>query len=221
MAIDLSSEGWPQYKLPYLYSVHSSAIICTHYVNGVSNTFYERLKRFGELAQDPSEFYSSKEWPITATAASSAASPTKTQPLSSSSPPPPSSCRDLLLTGHEDGSVRFWDVTQMSMTLIYRLRTSDYFQTDSTPVDEAEQRAAGGFNANSSAVSADNWPPFRKVGTFDPYSDDPKLGIQKIFLCPQRHVLVVAGTAGQVLILKIQEQVCHLNRIELGKNIFH
>jgi len=32
------------------------------------------------------------------------------------------------------------------------------------------------------------------------------LGIQKIFLCPQRHVLVVAGTAGQVLIMNICEQ---------------
>ena len=32
--------------------------------------------------------------------------------------------------------------------------------------------------------------PFRKVGTFDPYSDDPKLGIQKIYLCSQREILV-------------------------------
>ena len=43
VAIDLTSEGWPQYKLPYLYSVHSSAIICTHYVNGVSRKFYDSL----------------------------------------------------------------------------------------------------------------------------------------------------------------------------------
>ena len=93
------------------------------------------------------------------------------------------------------------------MTLIYRLRTSDYFQTDSTPIDEsnASERASCAHNASSSAVTADNWPPFRKVGTFDPYSDDPKLGIQKIYLCPQRHVLVVAGTAGQVLIMSISE----------------
>ena len=91
----------------------------------------------------------------------------------------------------------------MSMTLIYRLRTSDYFQTDSTPIDEAASNEPK--THSSTAVSADNWPPFRKVGSFDPYSDDPKLGIQKIFLCPQRHVLVAAGTAGQVLIMSLSE----------------
>lgn len=200
VAIDLVSEGWPQYRLPYLYSVHSSAVICTHYVNGVSSSFYDRLKQYGELAQDSSEFYSSKDWPVTAVSQSLNSSPIKA--TSANTP-----AKDLLLTGHEDGSVRFWDVTQMSMTLIYRLRTSDYFQTDSTPVDESNSNERNNNpNSMSSAVSADNWPPFRKVGTFDPYSDDPKLGIQKIFLCPQRHVLVVAGTAGQVLIMNICEQ---------------
>ena len=79
VAIDLATEGWPQFKLPYLYSVHSSAIICTHYVNGVTSTFYERLRQYGDLAQDPSEFYSSKEWPIVAPAMSgSSTSPQKT-----------------------------------------------------------------------------------------------------------------------------------------------
>lgn len=47
------------------------------------------------------------------------------------------------------------------------------------------------------------WPltgiPFpRQVGSFDPYSDDPRLGIQKIFLCKYSGYLAVAGTAGQV-----------------------
>ena len=188
VAIDLCTEGCPQYKLPYLYSVHSSAIICTHYVNNVSLKFYDKLKLFGNLAQDQNEIYSDKEWPIN----SLNHCPTKQQQR-----------KDLLLTGHEDGSIRFWDVTEMSMTLIYKLKTSDYFQTDSTsnPIDDSIDNTNNELNGDS-----DNWPPFRKVGTFDPYSDDPKLGIQKIFLCPQRELLVIAGTAGQVLIMNLNEQ---------------
>lgn len=42
--------------------------------------------------------------------------------------------------------------------------------------------------------------PLHQVGSFDPYSDDPRLGIQKIFLCKYSGYLAVAGTAGQVLI---------------------
>lgn len=36
------------------------------------------------------------------------------------------------------------------------------------------------------------------MGCFDPYSDDPRLGIQKIHLCKYSGYLTVAGTAGQV-----------------------
>lgn len=38
-----------------------------------------------------------------------------------------------------------------------------------------------------------------QVGSFDPYSDDPRLGIQKIFLCKYSGYLAIAGTAGQVI----------------------
>jgi lethal(2) giant larvae protein len=190
VAIDLVSENWPQYRLPYLCSVHSSAIICTHYVNNVSKDFYDRLKSYGTLCQDPSELYSEREWPIKHHHQSTQNEDTLLQQQTSF---------DLLLTGHEDGSVRFWDVTNMTMTLIYRLKTADYFQTDSTPLDDQS-------GLDSSNLNEDNWPPFRKVGTFDPYSDDPKLGIQKIHLCSMREVLVIAGTAGQVLILSLNDQ---------------
>lgn len=42
---------------------------------------------------------------------------------------------------------------------------------------------------------------YLQVGCFDPYSDDPRLGIQKICLCKYSGKLVVAGTAGQVELL--------------------
>lgn len=40
--------------------------------------------------------------------------------------------------------------------------------------------------------------PLPQVGCFDPYSDDPRLGVQKIALCKYTAKMVVAGTAGQV-----------------------
>lgn len=45
-----------------------------------------------------------------------------------------------------------------------------------------------------------------QVGTFDPYSDDPRLAVQKIVLCPLSETLVVAGTAGQVIILQMERE---------------
>lgn len=40
--------------------------------------------------------------------------------------------------------------------------------------------------------------PLPQVGCFDPYSDDPRLGVQKIAVCKYTAKMVVAGTAGQV-----------------------
>lgn len=36
--------------------------------------------------------------------------------------------RDLLLTGHEDGSIKFWDVSSLAMTLLYKVSTASYFE---------------------------------------------------------------------------------------------
>lgn len=53
----------------------------------------------------------------------------------------------------------------------------------------------------------EEWPPFRKTGVFDPYSDDPRLAIKRVTLCPLSGTLVVAGTAGQVVIAKFDTEV--------------
>ena len=55
---------------------------------------------------------------------------------------------DYWLIRHEDGSVQFWDVTNISMPLIYKLKTNDYFQVEQAPNDEMDE---------------ETWPPFRKV----------------------------------------------------------
>lgn len=36
--------------------------------------------------------------------------------------------RDLLLTGHEDGSIKFWDVSSTTMELLYKVHTAGYFE---------------------------------------------------------------------------------------------
>lgn len=53
----------------------------------------------------------------------------------------------------------------------------------------------------------DEWPPFRKTGVFDPYSDDPRLAVKRVVLCPLSGTLVVAGTAGHVVISKFDTEV--------------
>ncbi|TNN03541.1 hypothetical protein fugu_000570 [Takifugu bimaculatus] len=175
VVIDLQTDGWPVIQTPYLVPLHSSAITCSHHVSAIPLKLWERVTAAGSLQKT---HYSKKPWPITGG-----------QNLA---PDPPQ--RDLLLTGHEDGTVRFWDASGVCLNPMYKLSTAGVFHTDADP------------NDNMNSGSEGEWPPFRKVGCFDPYSDDPRLGIQKIHLCKYSGYLTVAGTAGQILVLELNDE---------------
>ncbi|XP_045923961.1 LLGL scribble cell polarity complex component 2 isoform X2 [Micropterus dolomieu] len=175
VVIDLQTEGWPVIQTPYLVPLHSSAITCSHHVSAIPLKLWERIIAAGDLQKT---HYSKKPWPITGG--------------KNLAPDPPQ--RDLLLTGHEDGTVRFWDASGVCLHPMYKLGTAGVFHTDADPNDNMNQGTEG------------DWPPFRKVGCFDPYSDDPRLGIQKIHLCKYSGYLTVAGTAGQILVLELNDE---------------
>lgn len=96
---------------------------------------------------------------------------------------------------HEDGSVNFWDVSQLEMCLIYTLQTAKYF------VGEHE-----GHESETRDAEEEVWPPFKKVGNYCPYSDDPRFAVTKIILSPKAKSLTVAGNGGQVLIFDLSEE---------------
>uniref|UniRef100_A0A8C3J971 LLGL scribble cell polarity complex component 1 n=1 Tax=Calidris pygmaea TaxID=425635 RepID=A0A8C3J971_9CHAR len=175
VAIDLQTPGWPTIPAPYLAPLHSSAITCSCHVSNVPLKLWERIISAGEQ-QSPR--LSSAAWPIDG-GKNLAQEPTQ---------------RGLLLTGHEDGTVRFWDASGVSLKPLYKLGTANIFQTDCEHNDSLNQ------------AGEEEWPPFRKVGCFDPYSDDPRLGVQKIALCKYTAKMVVAGTAGQVLVMELSDE---------------
>ncbi|XP_075759786.1 LLGL scribble cell polarity complex component 2 isoform X2 [Pelodiscus sinensis] len=175
VVIDLKSAGWPAVHPPYLASLHCSAITCSHHVSNIPLKLWERVISAGSKQNS---HYSNMAWPIDGG--------------TNLAPDPPQ--RDLLLTGHEDGTVRFWDASGVCLRLLYKLSTVRVFLTDADP------------NDNMNALGEDEWPPLRKVGSFDPYSDDPRLGIQKIYLCKYSGYLTVAGTAGQVLVMELNDE---------------
>ncbi|XP_064378656.1 LLGL scribble cell polarity complex component 2 isoform X3 [Dromaius novaehollandiae] len=175
VVIDLKSAGWPAVHPPYLASLHCSAITCSHHISNIPLKLWERIISAGSKQNI---HYSNMPWPIDGG--------------TNLAPDPPQ--RDLLLTGHEDGTVRFWDASGVCLHLLYKLSTVRVFLTDADP------------NDNMNTLGEDEWPPLRKVGTFDPYSDDPRLGIQKIYLCKYSGYLAVAGTAGQVLVMELNDE---------------
>ncbi|GBM95723.1 Lethal(2) giant larvae 1 [Araneus ventricosus] len=170
--IDLESDDWLPFRLPHLSSLHMSSITCTSHVCDVPQDLWNTIITSGN--KQVSGKYTEREWPINGG-----------ENLVENA-----SVHNLLLTGHEDGSVRFWDASGVALGHLYTIHTSHIFVSEDgePPVDEEE------------------WPPFRKVGSFDPYSDDPRLAVKKILLCPLSKTLVVAGTAGQIIYFELKDE---------------
>ncbi|XP_051877144.1 lethal(2) giant larvae protein homolog 1 isoform X1 [Pristis pectinata] len=175
VAVDLQTPGWPTITPPYLAPLHSSAITCSYHISNIPAKLWERIISAGKQ-QNPQ--LSTVEWPI------NGGKNLAPEPVHNG----------LLLTGHEDGTVRFWDASGVSLKPLYKLATANIFQTDAD------------HNEGFPQCGEEEWPPFRKVGCFDPYSDDPRLGIQKISLCKYSSRLVVAGTAGQVIVMEFNDE---------------
>ncbi|CAF4495889.1 unnamed protein product, partial [Didymodactylos carnosus] len=146
--------------------------ICTTLLYNVNQQFYKKLTNYGNIQFDD---YSDRKWPLTGGEINYCPSSSNLNNTLTNSLDDGCSKRQILLTGHEDGSIQFWDVTDISMPLLYKLKTNEYFQIDQPSNDDGEE---------------ENWPPFRKTGFFDPFSDDPRLAIQKISLCTNTDTLI-------------------------------
>ncbi|XP_063618266.1 lethal(2) giant larvae protein homolog 1 [Cydia splendana] len=175
VVIDLCDSRWRPLRLPYLVSIHASAVTTAQLVDNVASNVYDNIVAAGQ--QQTENIYSPGAWPISGGL------------LAGASPPAE---RQLLLTGHEDGSVRFWDVTGVAMTPLYKYTTAQLFSGEEIG------------ETNDSQTDEEEWPPFKRVGTFDPYSDDPRLAVKRVILCPLSGMLTIGGAAGHIVIASLK-----------------
>lgn len=68
--------------------------------------------------------------------------------------------KDLLLTGHEDGTVHFWDASGVSLRHIYKVSTSTVFVGE-----DGHDTSMASNNEQNQSDEVEDWPPFRKVGS--------------------------------------------------------
>ena len=113
--VDLRSERWPQFRLSHLSSIHSSGITsCQHY-SDVPQDVYQSLLDAG-IKQNQGK-YSSLSWPILG--GNFPVEPIESEKFSRTN--------DILITGHEDGSVSLWDASGVTLTHILTVNTRKLF----------------------------------------------------------------------------------------------
>ncbi|XP_006872118.1 PREDICTED: syntaxin-binding protein 5 isoform X2 [Chrysochloris asiatica] len=158
--IDLAQNGYPIFENPYPLSIHESPVTCCEYFADCPVDLIPALYSVG--ARQKRQGYSKKEWPING----------GNWGLGAQSYP------EIIITGHADGSLKFWDASAITLQVLYKLKTSKVFEKSRNKDDR----------------------PNTDIVDEDPYA------IQIISWCPESRMLCIAGVSAHVIIYRFSKQ---------------
>ncbi|XP_045044816.1 syntaxin-binding protein 5 isoform X3 [Desmodus rotundus] len=158
--IDLAQNGYPIFENPYPLSIHESPVTCCEYFADCPVDLIPALYSVG--ARQKRQGYSKKEWPING----------GNWGLGAQSYP------EIIITGHADGSVKFWDASAITLQVLYKLKTAKVFEKSRSKDDK----------------------PSTDIVDEDPYA------IQIISWCPESRMLCIAGVSAHVIIYRFSKQ---------------
>ncbi|KAK0426104.1 hypothetical protein QR680_009535 [Steinernema hermaphroditum] len=111
LVIDLHSPGYPCFECPYPMDVHESPVTCVEYYSECPVDLIAALVMEGRKQRRQIQF-SDKQWPVMGGIGRECAT----------------SHEELLLTGHEDGSIKFWHASGEHLSVLYKLKTGRHFE---------------------------------------------------------------------------------------------
>ncbi|XP_065223796.1 syntaxin-binding protein 5 isoform X3 [Planococcus citri] len=109
--IDVQTLGFPSFENPYPMDIHESPVTCCSYFADCPSDIIPAFYSVGRATQKRSGF-SDKDWPI----AGGEWSPTSC------------SYNEIIITGHADGSIKFWDASAGTLQVLYKLKTAKIFE---------------------------------------------------------------------------------------------
>ncbi|KAL0969792.1 hypothetical protein UPYG_G00232360 [Umbra pygmaea] len=161
VVIDLGQIGYPIFENPYPLSLHESPVTCVEYFANCPPELIPALYSVG--SRQKRQGYSKKEWPISG---GNWGQGTLSYP-------------ELIVTGHADGSIKFWDASAIMLQLLYKLKTAKVF----------ERSVKGAKEERQSTEIVDE----------DPFA------IQTVSWCPESRVLCVAGVSAHVIVYRFSK----------------
>ncbi|XP_076844166.1 syntaxin-binding protein 5a [Brachyhypopomus gauderio] len=169
VVIDLAQNGYPIFENPYPLTIHESPVTCCEYVADCPADLIPALYSVG--SRQKRQGYSKKEWPINGGNWGQA---TQSYP-------------EMIITGHADGSVKFWDASAIMLQVLYKLKTAKVFEKSRSKDDR----------------------PSTEIVDEDPFA------VQLLSWCPDSRMLAVTGVSAHVIIYRFSKQEVTTEVIQL------
>ncbi|XP_076393151.1 syntaxin-binding protein tomosyn isoform X8 [Megachile rotundata] len=122
VVIDLLTPGFPCFENPYPMDIHESPVTCCAYFADCPSDLVPAFYSVGSKSQKKTGF-SERDWPISGGEWSSNSS----------------SYNEIILTGHADGSIKFWDASAGTLQVLYKLKTAKLFEKGKTRSIDSEE----------------------------------------------------------------------------------
>ncbi|KAL7075580.1 hypothetical protein ACQ4LE_005223 [Meloidogyne hapla] len=184
VAIDLKDSLWRMFSLPYLYPIHSSPVTCVLAISDISEQILSLFEQISIERRNSSKIFSSNKWPLERLEHEVTTSRIVDED------------NFLILTGHDNGNVCIWQATNLNFNLLLVCNTAKEFEGYQSEEEENSQ------NKEENNNKIKQIPPIRKAGIFDPFSDDHRLCIQKIYFDSKSGTFAVGGQAGQLMVFE-------------------
>ncbi|XP_039961588.1 syntaxin-binding protein 5 isoform X2 [Bactrocera tryoni] len=110
--IDLLTPGFPCFESPYPMDLHESPVTCCTYLTDCPSDLVPAFYSVGRTTTSKKTGFSEREWPI------------------SGGEWFPASCSysEIVITGHQDGTLKFWDSGAGTLQILYKLKTAKVFE---------------------------------------------------------------------------------------------
>ncbi|GAB0094074.1 syntaxin-binding protein 5 [Sergentomyia squamirostris] len=114
--IDLLTPGFPCFESPYPMDLHESPVTCCTYLSDCPSDLVPAFYSVGRNPGSRRTGFSDREWPM------------------SGGEWAPASCSysEIIITGHQDGSIKFWDASAGTLQILYKLKTAKIFERPRT-----------------------------------------------------------------------------------------
>ncbi|KAE9549521.1 hypothetical protein FO519_007263 [Halicephalobus sp. NKZ332] len=185
-AIDLRHPTLKPFMPPYFYPMHFSPISSAQLISNVNEQVFAKLCSASQQQQRTNTYFSQRDWPLfgrTSIDTNGKACHIQNE-------------RTLLVTGHDNGSVVFWQANTVNLRpmLIYQ-SAREFEGFDEQQNDGDDERS----------TEEEEWPPFKRRGIFESFCDDPRFSVDKIIFSEKTGTLVIGGRAGHVLVYEFHD----------------
>ncbi|XP_072542736.1 syntaxin-binding protein 5-like isoform X6 [Salminus brasiliensis] len=159
IVVDLTQSNFPIFENAYPMDIHESPVTCTAYFADCPPDIIPVLYSIG--AKHKKTGYSHKEWPLSG----------GTWTIGSQTYP------EIIITGHADGSIKFWDASAITLQMLYKLKTSKVFEK----------------------------PKGAEVGRSAELVEEDPYAIQMVSWCPQSRIFCVVGISAHVILYRFSK----------------